>query len=267
MTKSNPDFLLIVAVYDATDQRTNMDVSDYLASNIQDPLSRVTGVGDVNVFGAPHAMRIWLNPSGSPHFQLMPSDVVSALQAQNTEVAAGEVGGLPQADSQMLNATVTAQGKLQTPEQFAQIILKTDPERRDRAPWRRRAGRTRRRKLQLDQRASTAIPARASRSRSRRARTRSRPPSSSRQRVQELSANLSRRHPIRLCLRHDRISSSYRSMKSSKTLFEAIVLVVLVMFVFLQNWRATAGPGDRHSGRAARDVRACSTSPASPSTR
>ena len=65
VTKSNPDFLLIVAVYDATDQRTNMDVSDYLASNIQDPLSRVPGVGDVNVFGAPHAMRIWLNPAAA----------------------------------------------------------------------------------------------------------------------------------------------------------------------------------------------------------
>src|SRR5215210_3255481 len=62
VTKSNPDFLLIVAVLDTTDQRTNMDVSDYLASNLQDPLSRVPGVGDVNVFGAPHAMRIWLNP-------------------------------------------------------------------------------------------------------------------------------------------------------------------------------------------------------------
>ena len=98
VTKSNPDFLLIVAVYDETDQRTNMDVSDYLASNLQDPLSRVPGVGDINVFGAPHAMRIWLNPQRLAAFSLMPSDVVSAIQAQNTEVAAGEVGGLPQPD-------------------------------------------------------------------------------------------------------------------------------------------------------------------------
>ena len=75
VTKSNPDFLLIVGVYDETDQRTNMDVSDYLASNIQDPLSRVPGVGDVNVFGAPHAMRIWLNPQRLAAFSLMPSDV------------------------------------------------------------------------------------------------------------------------------------------------------------------------------------------------
>ncbi len=127
VTKSNPDFLLIVGIFDATDQRTNMDVSDYLSSNIQDPLSRVPGVGDINVFGAPHAMRIWLNPQRLAAFSLMPSDVVSAIQAQNTEVAAGEVGGLPSPQGQMLNATVTAQSKLQTPEQFREIVLKTDP--------------------------------------------------------------------------------------------------------------------------------------------
>src|SRR5215218_3274373 len=69
VTKSNPDFLLIVAVYDETNQRTNMDVSDYLSSNLQDPLSRVPGVGDVNVFGAPHAMRIWLNPQRLAAYQ------------------------------------------------------------------------------------------------------------------------------------------------------------------------------------------------------
>src|SRR5689334_9564753 len=127
VTKSNPDFLLIVAVYDETDQRTNMDVSDYLASNIQDPLSRVPGVGDVNVFGAPHAMRIWLNPQRLAAFSLMPADVIAAIQAQNTEVAAGEVGGLPQPTGQMLNATVTAQSKLQTADQFKAVVLKTDP--------------------------------------------------------------------------------------------------------------------------------------------
>src|SRR5919107_5567962 len=103
VTKSNPDFLLIVAVYDETDRRTNMDVSDYLSSNLQDPLSRVPGVGDINVFGAPHAMRIWLNPQRLAAVGLMPSDVINAIQSQNTEVAAGEVGGLPQPSGQMLS--------------------------------------------------------------------------------------------------------------------------------------------------------------------
>ena len=125
VTKSNPDFLMIVGVYDETDKRTNQDVSDWMASNMQDSLARIPGVGDTNVFGAPYAMRIWLNPDRLASYSLMPSDVITAIQNQNTEVAAGEIGGQPQPSTQMLNATVTAQSRLQTPEQFAKIILKT----------------------------------------------------------------------------------------------------------------------------------------------
>src|SRR3954469_19338833 len=116
VTKGSPDFLMIVGVYDETDKATNFDVSDWLTNNIQDELSRVPGVGDVNVFGSSYAMRIWLDPHRLASFQLMPSDVVTAIQNQNTEVAAGEVGGVPQPEGQMLNATVTAQSRLQTPE-------------------------------------------------------------------------------------------------------------------------------------------------------
>src|SRR3546814_622270 len=107
------------------DTRSNQDVSDYLTSNIQDPLSRVDGVGDVNVFGSPHAMRIWLNPQRLAAVSLMPGDVINAINAQNSEIAAGDVGGLPAPEGQMLNATVTAQSRLQTPEEFENIVLKT----------------------------------------------------------------------------------------------------------------------------------------------
>ncbi|MCX8476577.1 MAG: efflux RND transporter permease subunit [Sphingomonas sp.] len=126
VTKSNPDFLLIVGVYDETDKRTNQDVSDWMASNMQDTLARTPGVGDTNVFGAPYAMRIWLNPDRLASYSLMPSDVITAITNQNTEVAAGEIGGQPQPSTQMLNATVTAQSRLQTPAQFEQIIVKTE---------------------------------------------------------------------------------------------------------------------------------------------
>jgi multidrug efflux pump len=126
VTKSNPDFLMIVGVYDETDKKTNLDVSDWLASNLQDPLSRIEGVGDTNVFGAPYAMRIWLNPARLASYGLIPNDIITAIQAQNTEIAAGELGGQPMPDEQMLNATVTSQSRLQTPEQFANIIVKTD---------------------------------------------------------------------------------------------------------------------------------------------
>lgn len=240
VTKSNPDFLLIVAVYDATNQRTNMDVSDYLASNIQDPLSRVPGVGDVNVFGAPHAMRIWLNPEKLAAFSLMPSDIVNAIQAQNTEVAAGEVGGLPQSDTQMLNATVTAQGKLQTPEQFSAIVVKTDP-----TGATVRLGDVARVELGADNYSSVthvnghpgagiAI---------------SLAPGADalataelvKQKVQQLSANFP--EGIHYAYAFDTTNFIKLSVEEvAKTLMEAIVLVILVIFLFLQNWRALLVP-------------------------
>ena len=126
VTKSNPDQLLMVGVYDKSNGRSNQDVSDYLTSNIQDPLSRIEGVGDVNVFGAPHAMRIWLDPTKLAAVSLMPSDVTSAITAQNTEVAAGEIGGLPAPQDQSIDAIVTAGSRLQTADQFRAIVLKTN---------------------------------------------------------------------------------------------------------------------------------------------
>jgi len=126
VTKSSNDFLLIIGVYDDSARTTDMDVSDWLSSNMQDTIARVPGVGDVNVFGAPYAMRIWLDPARLRSFSLMPSDVIGAISAQNVEVAAGEVGGTPALPGQMLNATVTASSRFQTPEQFRNIIVKAD---------------------------------------------------------------------------------------------------------------------------------------------
>ena len=128
VTKSNPDFLLIAAIYDTSDRTTNQDVSDYLVSNLQDTIGRIKGVGDINVFGAQYAMRIWLDPNRLASFSLIPGDVVTAITAQNTEVAAGEIGGTPNAPEQVLNATVTAQARLSTPKQFRNIVLKTQPD-------------------------------------------------------------------------------------------------------------------------------------------
>ena len=240
VTKSNPDFLLIVAVYDETDRRTNMDVSDYLASNMQDPLSRVPGVGDVNVFGAPHAMRIWLNPQRLAAFALMPSDVVSAIQAQNTEVAAGEVGGLPAPDNQMLNATVTAQSKLQTPEQFEAIVLKTDPSGAS-----VRLGDVARVELGAENYAAVVrvnghpgagiaislAPGADALETAELVKTR----------VEQLAENFP--EGIQFAYANDTTNFIKLSVDEvTKTLLEAIVLVILVIFVFLQNWRALLVP-------------------------
>ena len=126
VTKSSTDFLLIIGVYDESGRTTDMDVSDWLSSNMQDTIARTPGVGDVNVFGAPYAMRIWLDPARLRSYSLMPGDVISAITSQNVEVAAGEVGGTPALPGQMLNATVTASSRFQTPEQFRNIIVKAE---------------------------------------------------------------------------------------------------------------------------------------------
>ena len=126
VTKSNSDILMVAAVYDTTDRSTHEDVSDYLVSHLQDQIARLPGVGDFRVFGSQYAMRIWLDPARLQSYDLMPSDVISAVEAQNTELAAGEVGGQPMPTTQMLDATVTAQSRLQTPQQFRDIIVKTN---------------------------------------------------------------------------------------------------------------------------------------------
>ncbi|MFX5945141.1 efflux RND transporter permease subunit, partial [Acinetobacter baumannii] len=94
-------------------------------STLQDPLSRVDGVGGITVFGAQYAMRIWLDPHKLNSYGLMPSDVRTAIEAQNAQITAGELGALPTRDGQALNATVTALSRLQTVNQFENIILRT----------------------------------------------------------------------------------------------------------------------------------------------
>ncbi len=126
VTKSNPDFLMIVGVYDETDRSTNIDVADFLVSNLQDTLARLEGVGETNVFGSQYAMRIWLDPDRLASVGLMPGDIVNAIRNQNTEVAAGEIGGLPQPESNRLNAIITSQSRMQTAEEFRGIILKSE---------------------------------------------------------------------------------------------------------------------------------------------
>ncbi|MCC4594639.1 efflux RND transporter permease subunit [Xanthomonas campestris pv. phormiicola] len=128
VAKSQGDSLMAVALYDSTDRLDNVDISDYLISTLQDPISRINGVGEINVFGAQYAMRIWLDPHKLNAYNLMPGDVRSAIEAQNTQVTAGELGALPTGADQQLNATVTAQSRLQTPEQFRAIILATQPD-------------------------------------------------------------------------------------------------------------------------------------------
>ncbi|WP_281932702.1 efflux RND transporter permease subunit [Methylocystis iwaonis] len=125
VTKSSNAFLMVVGFVSTDGKMTATDLSDYVKSALNDTLKRVEGVGNTQLFGAGYAMRIWLDPDKLAKYALIPSDVASAIQAQNAQVSAGQLGGLPARRGQQLNATVTAQSRLQTPEQFREVILKS----------------------------------------------------------------------------------------------------------------------------------------------
>ncbi|WP_320041981.1 efflux RND transporter permease subunit [uncultured Desulfobacter sp.] len=124
--KASKSFLLLVGIYSEDGSMTDDDIADYLQSNMADPIARVQGVGDLIVFGAQHAMRIWLNPEKLNAFNLMPSDVTAAIQARNADVSSGQLGGAPAIEGQQLNAVVTAQSKLKTVDDFENILVKVN---------------------------------------------------------------------------------------------------------------------------------------------
>ena len=126
VTKSQSDFLLLASLYDSTGKANKEDIADYLVSNLQDSISRIDGVGEVQVFGGQYAMRIWLDPIKLENFKLMPSDIESAINAQNSQASAGRLGGLPVVDNQQLAVTVTARSKYKTVKEFENIIVKNN---------------------------------------------------------------------------------------------------------------------------------------------
>ncbi|WP_418129837.1 efflux RND transporter permease subunit [Variovorax sp. 375MFSha3.1] len=126
VTKSGTDFLMIVSVVSEDGSASATDIGDYISSSLLDVVSRIDGVGDVQALGSGYAMRIWLDPAKLQKYSLMPSDVTSALTSQNTEVSAGQLGALPAASGQRLTATITARSKLRTAAQFREVIVKSD---------------------------------------------------------------------------------------------------------------------------------------------
>ncbi len=124
--KSSSSFLMVAGFVSDNDNMTQNDISDYVASNIKDPISRTPGVGDTQVFGAQYAMRIWLDPHKLNNYQLTPVDVISALQTQNTQIAAGQLGGTPPVPGQQLNASIIAQTRLTSTDEFGNILLKVN---------------------------------------------------------------------------------------------------------------------------------------------
>ncbi|CAN7757038.1 efflux RND transporter permease subunit [Variovorax sp. LjRoot130] len=125
VTKSATNFLNVLAFTSEDGSMNGSDLSDYVAANVQEAISRVEGVGDTTLFGSQYAMRVWLDPNKLANFSLTPLDVKTAIQAQNAQVSAGQLGGLPAAGSQQLNATITSQTRLKTAQEFEDILLRT----------------------------------------------------------------------------------------------------------------------------------------------
>ena len=238
--KSLGDTFMVVGLYDSTGKSNNIELGDYLSDHIEQEISRIEGIGEVDVFGSQYAMRIWLNPNRLRQYQLMPSDIRAAIEAQNTQVAAGGIGDLPTVDNQYLNAKVTAGSRLKTVEEFNQIIVKSN---------------TKGGFVYLKDVARVELGAENYQSFN----TINGYPSSGMGISLSSGANalatsalikaeltkISQKLPPGYKIVYPRDNTPFVQesiYEVVKTLIEAIILVVIVMFVFLQSWRATLIP-------------------------
>ncbi|EPJ3204859.1 efflux RND transporter permease subunit [Citrobacter freundii] len=124
--KSSSSFLMVAGFVSDNPQTTQDDISDYVASNVKDTISRLNGVGDVQLFGAQYAMRIWLDANLLNKYKLTPVDVINQLKVQNDQIAAGQLGGTPALPNQQLNASIIAQTRLKDPEEFGKVTLRVN---------------------------------------------------------------------------------------------------------------------------------------------
>jgi hydrophobe/amphiphile efflux-1 (HAE1) family protein len=128
VTKSSTSFLLVAAFVSSDPSMTKFDIADYVVSHVQDPVSRLDGVGNINVFGTQYAMRIWLDMNKLNAVALTPVDVTNALQNQNVQISGGQLGGTPAPTTQRLTAAITEATLLRTPEEFGNVLLKVNPD-------------------------------------------------------------------------------------------------------------------------------------------
>ncbi|GBU13293.1 multidrug efflux system protein [Enterobacterales bacterium] len=238
--KSSSSFLMVAGFISNNGSMNQDDIADYVGSNIKDPISRTSGVGDVQLFGAQYAMRIWMDPNKLNNYQLTPVDVINAIKIQNNQIAAGQLGGTPPVPGQQLNSSIVAQTRLKSTDEFGKIILKVNTDGsqvrlKDVA------------KIELGGENYDVI-----------ARFNGQPASglgiklatgaNALDTAASVKATLAKLQPffpagLEVVYPYDTTPFVKISIKEvGKTLFEAIVLVFLVMFLFLQNFRATLIP-------------------------
>ncbi|MFH1805321.1 MAG: efflux RND transporter permease subunit [Pseudomonadota bacterium] len=240
VTKSSGSFLMVIGFVSADDSMDGNDLSDFVTNTVKDPVSRVNGVGDVTVFGAQHAMRIWLDPHRMLSYGLSVTDVSSAISAQNTEITLGQIGGTPAVAGQQINATITAQSRLETPEEFANILVRVNTDGSQ-----VRLGDVARIEVGAESynmvaryngKTATGIGVNLATGAN---------ALDTAEAIKSRVAELSEFFPegVEVVYPYDTTPFVQISIEEVvKTLFEAVVLVFLVMFLFLQNFRATLIP-------------------------
>ena len=238
--KSQSDFLMMASVYDSTGLADKTDISDFLVSNLQDSISRIEGVGDVQVFGGQYAMRIWLDPYKLEKYKLIPKDVENAINAQNSQASAGRLGAMPTLDNQQLSVVVTARSMFRNVGEFENIVLKSNLDGsvvkiKDIA------------RVEIGAQSYSNVTA-----------LNGFPASgisiqlasganavATSNRVKEFLAQSENMLPQGYKIAYPRDTTSFIEASINevvKTLVEAIVLVILVMFLFLKSFRATLIP-------------------------
>ncbi|MDO4440663.1 MAG: efflux RND transporter permease subunit [Moraxella sp.] len=241
VNKSSSSFLMVVGYISEDGSMDKTDIADYLNTNIVDQISRVQGVGNVNVFGSEYSMRIWLDPEKLRAYSLIPSDIAAAVSAQNAQVSAGQLASAPSnEEGQVINATVTVQSYLQTAEEFGNILLKTDTggaqvRLKDVAKVEIGSENYGFNSLYNGKEAAGIGIMLASGSNALEVR----------EAVQQKLDQLAKSYPKGLTAVVPYDTTPFVRLSITQvvhTLIEAVVLVFLVMFLFLQNWRATIIP-------------------------
>ncbi|EOI3458003.1 efflux RND transporter permease subunit [Cronobacter turicensis] len=238
--KSSSSYLLVAGFISDNPLLTQEDIADYVSSDVKDTISRTNGVGDVQLFGAQYAMRIWLDTHAMNNYQLTPLDVINQLKAQNNQIAAGQLGGTPAVPGQQLNASIIAQTRLKDPQEFGRVMLKVNP---DGSQVRLRdvarielGGENYNMLTKINGQPATGLGIKLATGAN---------ALDTAKAIKTTLADLQHYFPqgMKVVYPYDTTPFVKISIHEVvKTLFEAIVLVFLVMYLFLQNLRATLIP-------------------------
>lgn len=238
--KSSNVFFLVPGFYDQSGKMSMEDIADYIASNLQDPISRINGVGDTTLFGSQYAMRIWLDPNKLNAYQLTPVDVNRMIEVQNAQVAAGQLGGAPAVKGQQLNASIIAQTRLSSPEQFGNILLKVNSDgsqvRLHDVAKIARGGENYNFVVKINGKPASALGIQLASGAN---------ALDTANAIRSKIASMQSHFPRGLKVVYPYDTTPFISISIHevvKTLFEAVILVFLVMFLFLQSFRATLIP-------------------------